>query len=143
MEFSALLCARAFEMLCSGETFLEQADKELPDEILRALSEQRLIVRRDDDYHFRHDFYEHILRPITFVPSWQRTLTDQTINIDMNWRAMLEFAVLEICEPVEVGKLFGLTPKRNTRLAGELFKWLEQAQPPMMSPWSDDFKRVW
>ena len=139
--FKTFLFGRAFEMLCSGEAFFERSEKPMPDEIREALSTQKLIVRRGDHYHFRHDLVRGYLAAHHFVPSWQRTLKDSNITIDTNWRAMLEFAILDIAEPVEVGKLISLTLERNTKLAGDLFKWLEHSQLSLMSTWADHFKR--
>jgi hypothetical protein len=138
--YSTLLFKRAFEMLSSSDAAFERAGSDLPHEIRESLSERKLIVRRGDHYHFRHDLVRAYLAAQHFAPRWAQILQDRELVVDSNWRAMLEFAILDIAEGVEVGRILFLTLERNVRLVGELFKWLNNLRPDLCGIWADEFR---
>jgi hypothetical protein len=62
--------------------------------------------------------------------------------MDTNWRSILEFSIfeLETKHASEVRDLLFAVLKKNEKVAGELFNWLQRSYPNLCD-WTDDFTR--
>ena len=139
-DYPLILSRRAYEMLCSHDAFFDGEDNVLASELRDQLVEKRFLVRSANHYLFRHDLIRAYLAAKHFSPRWQELLKEK-VEIDVNWRPMLEFSLLNVKSSEEKRDLlFGVLTK-NSGLAGELFNWLCTHQNASTIDWTDDFKR--
>jgi hypothetical protein len=148
-EYPDLLFARAFARLSAQDSFFDQKDDPLPDEIRASLVDKKLIVRRGDRFQFRHDLIRAYLASKHFGTRWREILA-LPASIDANWRSMLEFVCQDIydCAPSEAERrsqelknlVFAILAK-NENLAMDLFKWLKRYKPSFCKEWEDEFYR--
>ena len=74
---------------------------------------------------------------------WQTLLNEDNVTVDINWRSILEFTIfeLETKHASEVRDLLFAVLKKNEKVAGELFNWLQYSYPNLCESWTDDFTR--
>jgi hypothetical protein len=139
-DYPYLLFHRAYEMLTKHETYFDR-DSVLPEPLRDRLIEKKVLIRRGNHFHFRHDLGRSFLASRYFAPNWESLLGPKDIVIDSNWRPMLEFSVLEINDPNETKRMLYRVLDKNGSLAGILFKWLSDAHAALCRDWADEFKR--
>lgn len=137
-DYSYILFNRAYEMLKRRDISFEVENVPLPSEIRDRLVEKKLLMRRGEQYHFRHDLVRAYLAAKYFCR--KRSELREDVIIESNWRPMLEFA-LDLSLPQDAKELLNSLLRRNRQMAGDLFAWLNEKKPDFCSDWADDFKR--
>lgn len=140
-DYPELLFRRAYEMLSQREPYFDSSEGAVPEQIRDRMIEKKFLIRRGEHYYFRHDLVRAYLAAKYFSPRWQSLLHSKETELDINWRPMLEFVVLERINAEEARSLLYSVLIKNKRVAGELFKWLRQGYPELCQPWADEFKR--
>ncbi|MGD8782137.1 MAG: hypothetical protein PVH88_24630 [Ignavibacteria bacterium] len=148
-QYSGLLYERAYEMLCSKDQFFENKNSHLPDEIRDELLRLKLIVKREDNYLFKHDKIRAYLAAQHFLNNWHSLLNKiNNEEIDTNWLPMLEFTVLEIKNTQnetnfenEIKALLFTVLDKNYKIAEKLFGVIKQPHYSLNFLWEDEFKR--
>lgn len=140
-DYPEMLFRRAYEMLSGRQAYFDDATPPLPDALRDRLVECKFLIRRGDHYYFRHDLIRAYLAAQYFQPRWQSLLFADETTLDVNWRPMLEFSLLNNSDSDSVKQLaYGVLVK-NKALAGELFKWISMTRPNLCDGWADEFRR--
>lgn len=152
-EFAELLACRAFTMLRTKDPFFDNRDEALPADVTERLVERKILVMRNQRLLFQHDLVRAYLAarylvrapamPLNRTSVWERLLTDPRIEIDQNWRTMLEFAILEIGSPEETRKLLLIILTKSPSLAAALFRWTRDFDSLIVAGWSDEFSKAY
>lgn len=140
-DYPDLLFRRAYEMLSSQEAAFDRSDSALPDALRNRLLEKKYLVRSGDRCYFRHDLVRAYLASKYFAPRWKELLGSEKTTVDVNWRPMLEFVILQFEHNEEIRDLLLALLPKNKRLAGDLFNWVRNNQPDACQNWSDEFKQ--
>jgi energy-coupling factor transporter ATP-binding protein EcfA2 len=139
LDYEKRLYRRAYEMLSRGESF-ENNNSPLPVEIRNRLVQDKLLMRRGDQFQFRHDLIRAYLAAKFFTPHW-RQLIKEDVRLDVNWNSMFTFAILNSNDPEETKALLFAVLGKSSAVAKELFNWLEKEHPNLIEAWADDFDR--
>jgi len=139
LDYEERLYRRAYEMLSRGESF-ENDKSPMPVEIRNRLDQDKLLMRRGDQFQFRHDLIRAYLAAKFFTPRW-RQLIKEDVRLDVNWNSMFTFAILNSNDPTETKALLFAVLEKSAPLAKDLFNWLEKEHPNLVKNWADDFDR--
>lgn len=139
-NYEDLLCHRAYEMLSSRSESFDRKENALPDEIRNDLLENKFLIRRSGQFHFRHDLIRAYLAAKYFTPKW-RVLLAQGATVNENWRSMVEFFILQSQSSDQTRDLLYALLENNGRLAKDLFNWIEEQHPGLTENWADGFDR--
>ncbi len=126
-------------MLINHNQFFNQSEPKVTDELRNELVKQKFLVQRTDNYQFQHDLIRSYLASLYFTPRWQNLIKDDSLNIDENWRSLLEFSLNNFSQSEEAKKLMFIIVEKNPTLAGKVFTYLQKTRLDLCETWSDEF----
>lgn len=143
LEAEYNLCEHAYTMIAEGELAFDSVDNPKFKEITSDLFEQQFLIKREQNYNFRHDLIRSYLASEYFYPRWQNLFADlDGKKIDSNWLEMLKFSCENIEDSKEVkGLVYEVFEKSIGKdLVRDLFKWLKTNHPNKCESWEHAFK---
>lgn len=136
------LCRHAYTMILQNESAFDTIDEPKFKEIINDLTEQKILVRKEKNYYFRHDLIRSYLASEYFYLRWENLF--ESINerqIDNNWLEMLKFSCENLNNASEVKSLVYNVLDRSIRkdLVKDLFKWIKTNSPSKCEGWEGNF----
>ncbi len=145
-DYINLLYDRAYSMLCTKDQFFEGEKSKLPSEIREDLLSKKFIIKRDNNYLFRHDKIRAFLAAKHLLSNWNKLLGGKDLNIDSNWRPMMEFVISEISldksitnSSIRAKELLFKLLQNNSEFALDLFKWMKENYSDLCKDWETEF----
>jgi hypothetical protein len=133
------LYERAFRMLAGGIYAIDK--NPMPTDTFRGLLELKMIALKGNQYSFSHDLVRAYLAAKHVVPSWIKICHDPSYAVELSWKPMFEFVVLDLlAQSQSLRELMFMLLDRNTRLGGELFSWSARTVPHAVIGWEEEFK---
>jgi hypothetical protein len=74
---------------------------------------------------------------------WAALLAGPAVKVDLNWRSMFEFTILEVATPEATKDLLLAVLNKNRQLAAELFKWAKEFHLDLVEGWEEQFNRAY
>lgn len=137
-----ILCERTYKMIENRDLAFDTVNNPRFKEITTDLFEQKFLIKREENYSFRHDLIRAFLASEYFYPSWQNLFARLDGKpIDSNWLEMLKFSCEDIADSNEVkGLVFGVLEKSIRKdLVKDLVIWLKTNHPTKCQSWEKDF----
>lgn len=136
------LCESAYTMIVRREPAFDSVEGSQFNEVTTDLFEQKLLVRGESSYYFRHELIRSYLGSKYFYPRWGNVLEAITSKlVDSNWLEMLKFACEKIESSEEIKTLVFEILKRSVRkeVVKQLFEWLRVNQAAKCQSWEREF----
>ena len=122
------------------------------------LLKQKILVKEGERLVFQHHLVRGYLASLHLVgrwkslpiragstsrSKWNSLLSDPAIQIDANWRAILQFTILEVRNVHATEDLMFAVLNKNREVAGDLFNGVKGFHPDLLEGWADDFTRAY
>lgn len=136
------LCARAYTMMATRDPAFDSVDKPKYPDITADLFQQKFLIKRENNYNFRHDLIRAFLALEYFYPDWQNLLARlEGRPIDSNWLEMLKFTGENIRGENAVKSLVYEVMEKSLRkdMVRKLFEWLKANHPGKCESWEKEF----
>jgi hypothetical protein len=139
-DYHELLVKRAFEMVATKDPVLNPEGPQVMAEFVNPLLARKLLVQRESYYYFQHNLIRDYLASLWLRSRWRSILSDATVVIDSNWLEMLRLMLGATKVPHVCKEVVETVMRKNRSIAGDLFNYLEVANPSSVGEWGVEFK---
>lgn len=133
---------RSFKMIADDEFAFDSVNNSRFKEITADLLEQKFLIKREQNYNFRHDLIRAYLASEYFYPRWQNLFANlEGKKIDHDWLEMLKFSCEKINDSKEIKSLIYNIMEKTIRkdMVKDLFEWLKISHPAKCEYWEQSF----
>jgi len=127
-------------MLGLQEQFSDNPAAPLPDDPKGRSVDSKYLTRSNGNYLFTHGLIRAYLALKYLRARGPHLPSGEGVEIDDNWRPMLEFFFLKLDQPDEARQVLEVLLIKKKRLAGKLFARVGLVALHLCCVWADDFK---
>ena len=141
-DAGANLYRNAYIMMTEHNFVFDSVEDSKYKDITIELFDQKLLIKKEKNYYFRHDLILSYLASEYFYLRWENLFENLEGNtIDNNWLEMLKFSCENIQDVNEVENLVYKVLEKSIRkdLVEDLFKWIKNNHPDKCEPWENNF----